>query len=173
MGLIIPTFADPLSLAREARRREIEEKQAAYVEAKTRQSERGDNPPETIESTELLDTSMNWDYSPGWEDRRIKHVKSLRERNIPFRPSVRVRMPDGGVQNVYEGDEIDLRWFERGECCVRCCHWKSSDPIKHQRDHELLQDKTGATPPVGVPLKDLCGFCGNNLASQKYRTKAA
>jgi hypothetical protein len=175
MGLILLT-ADAYKLAKLRRRErelEIAQRQGDYIALKTRQSERGENPPETIESTDLLDTSMNWDYSPGWEDRRIAYVRSLRERGIPFRPSVRVRMPGGGVQNVYEGDSVDLEWFARGECCVRCCNWKSMDAGKHEADHRRLQDVTGVEPPQGVSLDDLCGFCGNDLGNQKYRTEAA
>jgi len=175
MGLIIPTL-DPVKLARLRRRErevEIAERQAAYIDIKTRQSERGENPPETIESTDLLDTSMNWDYSPGWEDRRIAYAKELRAKGIPFRPSVRVRMPGGGIQNVYEGDAVDLEWFARGECCVRCCNWKAMDAEKHAADHRRLQSVTGVEPPQGIRLDDLCGFCGNDLGNQKYRTRVA
>lgn len=176
MGLVIPTptkLWSPWKLAEQQRREEIAFAQASYIDAKTRQSERGENPPEVIQDTELLDTSMNWDYSPGWEDRRIKHVKSLRARRIPFRPSVRVRMPGGGIQNVYEGDMVDLKWFEDGLCCVRCCHWKSEDAFQHIREHKVMQEKISAKPPSGVALKDLCSNCGNRLDTQKFRTEAA
>lgn len=175
MGLILLT-ADAYKLAKLRRRErevEIDELQAEYVDRKTRDAEQGRRPVETIESTDLLDTSMKWDYSAGWEDRRIRFVKALRAARIPFKPSVRVRMPDGGVQNVYEGDHVDLAFFERGDCCVRCTQWKSEDAAQHEGDHRRLQAVTGSAPPEGVPLSDLCGFCGNNLANQKYRTKAA
>jgi hypothetical protein len=117
---------------------------------------------------------MNWDYSPGWEDRRLKHVKALKAARKPFKPSVRVRnVETGQIQNVYEGDMVDLQWFERGECCVKCCNWKHDDPFQHVREHERLQEHTGKQPPSDVALKDLCAFCGNRLDQQKFRTEAA
>lgn len=173
MGLLIPTFADPLALARAEAAERLAFAQNDYIDRKTKQSERGENPPETIDSTELLDTSMNWDYSPGWEDRRIAFVKELRAKRKPFQPSVRVRMPDGQIQNVYEGDMLDLQWFEKGLCCVRCRHWKNEDQFQHIHEHTRLQEHTGATPPAGVPLRDLCANCGNRLDTQKFRTEAA
>lgn len=173
MGLLIPTFANPILLAREQAAEEMAWAQADYIDRKTRMSERGENPPETIDSTDLLATSMNWDYADGWEDRRLAYVKELRARRKPFRPSVRVRMPDGFVQGVYEGDQVDLQWFERGLCCVRCCQWKHEDHFQHVREHKRLQDATGAEPPQGVALKDLCAFCGNRLDLQKFRREAA
>ena len=173
MSLHIPTFADPLDLAREKRAEEMAFAQNAYVESKTKQSELGLNRPETIQSTDLMATSMNWDYSPGWEKRRLKHVKRLRAARIPFQPSVRIEMPDGQIQNVYEGDMVDLQWFQDGLCCVRCRNWKHEDSIQHVREHKRLQEHTGVQPPQGVPLKDLCGFCGNRLDTQQFRTEAA
>lgn len=174
MGLILLT-SDAYKLAKLRRRQrevDIDERQQAYVDEKTLVAEKRLQMPETIDGTELLDTSMSWDYSTGWEERRLRFVKALRSARVPFRPSVRVRTPDG-IQNVYEGDHVDLGFFERGDCCVRCCAWKSEDAKQHARDHVKLQSVTGTTPPDGVPLADLCGFCGNNLANQKYRTKAA
>lgn len=173
MGLIIPTFADPFSLAMQERLEEIETKQTEYVDHKTRLAEARKGVVETIDGTELLDTSMTWDYSPGWEKRRLKYTKMLRAHRIPFRPSVRVRMPGGGVQNVYEGDHVDLAWFEKGLCCVRCCHWKSEDAATHKREHEELQSRLNISPPSDVPLRDLCSNCGARLDAQKYRTKEA
>lgn len=174
MSIFIPMSGENAIAA--LRREELERiafEQRSYIDRKTVQSERGENMPETIESTDLLDTSMNWDYSPGWEARRVKHVKALRAKGIPFRPSVRVRMPGGGIQNVYEGDLTDLAWFEQGLCCVRCCNWKSEDAAIHVQDHERLQRVTGAAPPSGIPVEDLCGHCGARLDTQKFRAEAA
>lgn len=167
MGLIIPNaFLSKSEMARKIRLEEMAVKQQEYIDSKTRQSERGENVPELVHDTGLLDTSMNWDFAPGWEDRRIRFVKELRAQRKPFRPSARIPMPNGQLQNVYEGDEIDLKWFREGLCCVKCCNWKAEDEHTHAQEHRKLQEVAGP-PPNGVSIKDLCAFCGSNLSMQQ------
>jgi hypothetical protein len=175
MGLIIPTFADPLTLARLQREEEMAFAQNEYIDRKTQQSEKGERRVETVDGDlETVVTSMNWDYSEGWEQRRLKFVKGLRARRKKFQPSVRVRNPHTGqIQNVYEGDMLDLKWFEEGLCCVKCRNWKHEDAIEHIREHKRLAESVPQKPPAGVALKDLCAFCGSRLDMQKFGLEKA
>jgi len=176
VGLYIPTFADPLSLRLHEKREKQAFKQSEYIDRKTKEAESGKQRPEMVDgdvSDERLATSMSWDFSPGWEDRRVAEVRAMRERGEKFDPAVRRPLPGGGFENIYPYGEVDLLWFEKGLCCVRCRNWKAQTDEQHARDHEKLQKVTGVRPPEGIELKDLCGHCGARLDTQKFRTKAA
>lgn len=181
MGLILPSSLalwNPLELARQKRAEEMAWAQQDYVDRKTKAAESGDQPPSMLPmdaSEEDLTTSMSWDFSPGWEERRLKFVRGLKARRARFMPAARRPIPGGGFENIYPYGATDLAWFSEGLCCVRCLNWKHDDAMEHIREHERLRDNlTGmASPPSGVPLKDLCAFCGNRLDLQNYDQEQA
>lgn len=153
-------------------------KQEHFIDIRTRVAERGDQAPSMLPmdaSLEDVATSMSWDFSAGWEERRAAFIRDLRARRKRFMPAARRPMPGGGFENIYPYGDFDLEVFRLGLCCVRCQNWKSDDNLEHVREHRRLQDQMsgGVQPPSGVPLKDLCAFCGNNLAMQKRTDEAA
>lgn len=178
MGLLILTPERIARLKRGVASEELGLKQSAYVDERTRAAELGEQRPEMLPmdcDLETLATSLSWDFSPGWEQRRMKFVRGLRAARKRFMPAARRPIPGGGFENIYPYGDLDLQWFAEGFCCVRCQNWKHEDSIQHVREHERLREQMtgGVQPPSGVPLKDLCAFCGNNLANQKTMTEAA
>lgn len=176
--LIIPTFADPFSLARQQRDEDRAWAQNAYVDRKTKAAEAGEQPPAMLPSDaseEDVATSMSWDFSPGWEQRREKEIRAMRSSRRRFLPAARRPIPGGGFENIYPYGDFDLEPFRQGLCCVRCQNWKHDDPIQHAREHaDLRAQLVGEIePPAGVPLKDMCAFCGNRLDLQNYRDEQA
>lgn len=178
MSIIITGFADPFSLALSQREEDMAWAQRDYIDRKTKAAESGEQVPEMIApdaTDEVLQTSMSWDFSPGWEERRIKFVRNLRAERKRFMPAARRPIPGGGFENIYPYGDVDLKWFQEGLCCVRCLNWKSEDPREHEEDHRRLREQmsNGVQPPADIPLEDLCGFCGTRLDQQQYRTEAA
>lgn len=176
--LIIPTFADPLSLALAEREEDRAWAQQDYVDRATRAAEDGSQKTAMVPtdaSEEDITTSMSWDLEPGWEQRRLEYVKGLKARRKRFMPGARRPIAGGGFENIYQYGDLDLEWFKQGQCCVRCQNWKHDDPIQHIREHARLAEMTPAhmQPPAGVPLKDMCAFCGNRLDLQNYRDEQA
>ncbi len=178
MGLLIFTQERIAAFKRGVRGEEMGLRQEDYIDRKTKAAESGEQPPSMIPmdaDLEDLATSMSWDFSPGWEQRRVAFVRGLKDRRQRFEGAARRPIPGGGFENIYPYGDIDLQWFRQGLCCVRCRNWKHDDAIQHIREHQHLRDKLtgGAEPPSGVPLKDMCAFCGNRLDLQNYREEAA
>lgn len=176
MTLYIPTFADPLLLAEEGEKERRAQARQEYIDRKTRAAEKGEQRPYNVDfgsDPVKIAESMGWDFSAGWENRRLKQVRKMRQDGVRFEPAVRMPLPGGGFENVYPYGMIDLKWFEEGQCCVRCQNWKHEDPKRHEEQHAKLRSVLTIDPPADVPLSAMCGFCGNRLDKQKFRTKAA